>query len=138
MHGLLTEDIDGDGRVLAMRIPDPNGAWKVCPEEPRLLVRREPDETGGQYYRVLPEGQLRDFDGVEITIQPPKEGLDLNRNFPALWRQEHEQHGAGAYPASEPEVRALVHFIAEHPQHHWRRRLPHVRRSAAPTLQPPE
>ena len=114
-HGLLTEDIDGDGRILAMRIPDPNGAWKVCPEEPRLLVRREPDETGGQYYRVLPEGRLRDYDGVDITIQPPKEGLDLNRNFPALWRQEHEQHGAGIFPTSEPEVRALVRFIAAHP-----------------------
>ncbi|HET9980578.1 MAG TPA: M14 family metallopeptidase, partial [Ktedonobacterales bacterium] len=62
VHGLLTEDMDGDGRILAMRIPDPNGAWKACPEEPRLLARREPDETGGQYYRLLPEGRLRDYD----------------------------------------------------------------------------
>ena len=41
-------------------------------------------------------------------------------------------------PTSEPEVRALVDFIAEHPQHHRRRRLPHLRRRAAPALQPPE
>ena len=115
VHGLLTEDIDGDGRILAMRVPDPNGAWKASSEEPRLLARREPDETGGQYYRILPEGRLRDYDGVEITIQPPKEGLDLNRNFPALWRQEYEQRGAGAYPTSEPEVNALVSYIAGHP-----------------------
>jgi murein tripeptide amidase MpaA len=29
--GLVIEDIDGDRRVLMMRIPDPNGAWKICP-----------------------------------------------------------------------------------------------------------
>ncbi|HEY73143.1 MAG TPA: carboxypeptidase, partial [Thermoflexia bacterium] len=27
--GLVEEDVDGDGRVLNMRIPDPNGPWKV-------------------------------------------------------------------------------------------------------------
>jgi hypothetical protein len=42
------------------------------------------------------------------------EGLDLNRNFPAGWRQEFEQLGAGDYPASEPEVRAVVAFINRH------------------------
>ena len=60
---------------LMMRIPDPNGPWKVCSQEPRLLVRREPAETGGQYYRLLPEGGLEDYDGVTIRIQPRKERL---------------------------------------------------------------
>lgn len=113
--GLVMEDIDGDGRILQMRILDPNGAWKICPTEPRLLIPRLPTETGGKYYRLLPEGQIENYDGVQINIQPPKEGLDLNRNFPSMWRQEHEQSGAGDYPASEPEVRSLVHFITTHP-----------------------
>lgn len=113
--GLVTEDIDGDGRMLTMRIPDPNGAWKVCPEEPRLMVRRDPIEFGGEYYRLLPEGPIEDYDGVTIAIQPKKERLDLNRNFPEHWRQEVEQRGAGPYPASEPEVHAMVDFIAAHP-----------------------
>ncbi len=112
--GLVTEDIDGDGRMLTMRIPDPNGAWKICPEEPRLMVRRDPTETGGKYYRLLPEGPVKDYDGVTIAIQPKKERLDLNRNFPEHWRQEVEQRGAGPYPASEPEVHAMVQFIAGH------------------------
>ncbi|MFH1567981.1 MAG: M14 family metallopeptidase [Gemmatimonadota bacterium] len=115
IEGLLTEDMDGDGRILAMRVPDPNGAWKVHSGEPRLLVRRDPAETGGQYYRLLPEGRLEGYDGVTIKVQPPKEGLDLNRNFPFEWRQENEQKGAGQFPTSEPEVRAVVDFIVRHP-----------------------
>ncbi len=115
IHGLIEEDIDGDGRMLQMRVPDPNGPWKVCPEEPRLLVRRGPTETGGQYYRVLPEGRVEDYDGVLIQTPPDKEGLDLNRNWPSGWRQENEQRGAGPFPTSEPEVRAVAAFIASHP-----------------------
>jgi murein tripeptide amidase MpaA len=100
--GLVMEDMDGDGRILMMRVPDPNGAWKICPEEPRLLVRRDPAEVGGEYYRLLPEGHIEDYDGALIPIQPRKERLDLNRNFPIEWRQEYEQEGAGPYPTSEP------------------------------------
>ncbi len=115
VEGLRDEDMDGDGRMLTMRVPDPNGAWKVCPEEPRLLVRRDPAEVDGEYYRLLPEGRIENHDGVTLKLQSPKEGLDLNRNFPVRWRQEHEQKGAGPYPLSEPETRAQAHFIATHP-----------------------
>jgi murein tripeptide amidase MpaA len=111
----VIEDLDGDGRILMMRIPDRNGAWKICPQEPRLLVQREPTETGGEYYRLLIEGRIENYDGVLIEVRRPKEGLDLNRNFPFLWRQEVEQPGAGLYPTSEPEVRSLVEFITHHP-----------------------
>ncbi|GAC1547811.1 MAG: M14 family metallopeptidase [Herpetosiphon sp.] len=115
LGGLVQQDIDGDGRMLMMRIPDPNGPWKKYPDEPRLLVRRDPTETGGQYYRVLTEGLIDDYDGVTIKHQRKKEGLDLNRNFPSNWRQEHEQSGSGPFPTSEPEVYNMVQFISGHP-----------------------
>ncbi len=115
LEGLRNEDIDGDGRMLQMRIVDPNGPWKRHPEHPRLMVRRDPVETGGIYYRVLPEGTLENWDGVTLTVRRNKEGLDLNRNFPAHWRQEGEQSGAGPFPGSEPEVYNLIRFISAHP-----------------------
>lgn len=115
IEGLRREDIDGDGRILQMRIQDANGAWKTHPDEPRLLIRRDPTETGGTYYRLLSEGTLENYDGFTIQMQLPKERLDLNRNFPEDWRQDNEQPGAGPYPASEPEVRSVVEFIVKHP-----------------------
>lgn len=115
IEGLKPQDVDGDGRILSMRIPDPNGPWKEHTEHPRLLVRRDPTETGGAYYRLLPEGLLENWDGLTLRVQRSKEGLDLNRNFPAHWRQEFEQQGAGPFPGSEPEVYNLLKFIAAHP-----------------------
>ena len=115
VDGLTVEDIDGDGRVLMMRIPDPHGPYKCCEADPRLMVAREPGEFGGRYYRVLPEGTLKAYDGITVSANRDVEGLDLNRNFPSQWRQEFEQLGAGPYPTSEPEVRAMVDFITGHP-----------------------
>ena len=116
MDGLVTgEDLDGDGRILQMRIEDPNGAWKAHPDDPRLMIRRDPIESGGTYYRILPEGLIKNYDGVTIKVLGPKQGLDLNRNFPAGWRTESDQRGAGPYPTSEPEARNIVDFIAKHP-----------------------
>jgi len=115
--GLHEEDVDGDGRILMMRVPDPNGAWKEAEEDPRLMVARGPLETAedGRFYRLLPEGTIRNWDGVTIKTPPPLEGLDLNRNFPMEWATEADQQGAGPYPTSEPEVRAMVQAVVDRP-----------------------
>lgn len=112
--GLHSADVDGDGRILQMRFPDPNGEWKVSSLDSRLMEKRGPTEHGGDYYRILPEGTLENFDGHVIKIARPPEGLDFNRNFPFLWRPEDEQRGAGPYPASEPEIRAVMDFLTRH------------------------
>ena len=115
VDGLTVEDVDGDGRILFMRVPDPHGGYKKCSADPRLMVPREPGEFGGEYYRVLPEGTLAHYDGLTVNVNRDVEGLDLNRNFPNAWRQEFEQTGAGPYPGSEPEVKAMMDFIVGHP-----------------------
>lgn len=114
IEGMTVQDADGDGRILSMRIPDSNGLWKKYPQDTRLMVRREPTEAGGEYYRVVPEGTCEDYDGFTLKVNRPQQGLDLNRNFPSNWRQEFEQFGAGPYPTSEPEIRAVTDFIVQH------------------------
>ena len=113
LDGLHQEDVDKDGRILQMRLKDPNGNWKIHPEDSRLMIPREPDEApGGDFYRLLPEGVIQNYDGVTIDFAPPAQGLDLNRQFPVFWSPE--QRGAGDYAGSEPEPAAAMKFVAEH------------------------
>lgn len=115
-EGLRRADIDGDGWITMMRLKDPGGPWKVSALDPRIMTRRAPDETGGDYYWVLPEGMLSDYDPAkdgllgEIKTARPHLGLDTNRNFPVSWEPEARQPGAGAFPLSEPETRAIAEF----------------------------
>ena len=114
--GLCQHDIDGDGLIVQMRIEDPAGEWRVSEDDPRLMMQREPGEVGnGPYYRLYREGVIRgEWDGVSFDIQQPRDG-NMNRNFPAGWRPEFRQYGAGNYPLSEPETRAVAEFILNHP-----------------------
>jgi murein tripeptide amidase MpaA len=114
-YGMERKDLDGDGRILSIRLKDPNGPWKISQKEPRLMERRQPGESGGDYYRLLPEGLLHNWDGMTLQARKIKEGLDLNRNFPMGWRPESEQKGAGSFPAGEPEIHASVAAIAARP-----------------------
>jgi murein tripeptide amidase MpaA len=114
--GLAESDVDGDGRVLTMRVPDPNGSWRAHPDDARLMVPRAPDEVGsGPYYRLLPEGLIHEHDDVTIPLAPEHRGLDLNRNFPQDWLPEGDQQGAGPFPTSEPEVRTIVEAVVARP-----------------------
>ncbi|TSA81726.1 peptidase M14 [Deinococcus detaillensis] len=109
--GLYQWDVDDDGTILMMRLMDPNGEWKISSVDERVMVQREPHEEGGNYYRLYPEGLIPDFDGVEPDIESPRDG-NLNRQFPANW-SPHE-YGAGEYPGSEPEAKAMIDFILAH------------------------
>lgn len=111
-------DINKDGYMLQMRKVDPEGEWRVSKHDSRVMVPRLPDETGGKYYRLWGEGMVKNFNGVEVHPQimiDERTGLDYNRNFPGDWRPEEIQPGAGPYPFSEPETRAVGDFVLAHP-----------------------
>jgi hypothetical protein len=107
------EDLNGDGFITSMRIPDPDGRMRQSEEDPRILVRRRPGEDSGRFYRVVSEGIDNDSDGR--VNEDGIGGIDMNRNFPRNWELPYLQSGAGPYPLSEPETRATVEFIDSHP-----------------------
>lgn len=109
--GLHGEDMDGDGWITQMRIKDPYGEFKIDPEDPRLMIRRQPDDVEGDFYRVYMEGKIVEFDGIEVNHARSRWGLDTNRNMPAFWDIDAKQIGSGDYALSEPETKSVADFL---------------------------
>lgn len=112
--GLTPQDINGDGLILTMRVPDPKGPWKVSDKDPRLLRRRDATDEDGTFYQLWTEGVIRNYDGFTFRAAPPRYGLDFNRHFAYDWTPENQQRGAGPYPMAEPETRAIAEFFRTH------------------------
>jgi hypothetical protein len=104
-------DLDGDGRILQMRVPDPDGEWRKEEADPRIMVRRAPGDVG-TFYRLEREGIDGNRDGR--IASDGIGGIDMNRNFPRNWDRAHVQDAGGAFPLSEPETYATVQFIDAH------------------------
>ncbi len=117
LPGLSPADIDGNGMILSMRVEDPHGDWKQSLADDRLMILRQPGENdeGTTYYRLYTEGYLDGPDEAGAKIPPPVHGLDFNRNYPPTWCPESDQRGAGPFPLSEPETRAVADFVINHP-----------------------
>jgi hypothetical protein len=111
-NGLYPLDIDGDGRILQMRVVDAQGRWKVSLEDPRLLVPRLPDDEGDLYYSVYMEGIIHDFDGYTISKTDPLL-VDFNRLFPSKNFSMNSDTLNNDF-LSEPETIAIANFIASH------------------------
>lgn len=109
------EDMDGDGQILTIRVMDSAGGWKKHQLDPRIMVRRESEDTEGPFFRVLQEGVDNDGDG-EVNEDPPRTGFISNRNYPAYWASSDGRfRGGGDYPLQEHNARLLVDFILSKP-----------------------
>lgn len=117
------EDLDGDGFILQVRkkVEPGKGTMMIDPKDPsgRLMVRAP---AGKGDYTVSSEGLDNDGDGR--INEDGIGGLDLHRNYPENWRpmpgrdltgRGFTQGGAGEYPLSETETRAVFTFLLEHP-----------------------
>ena len=117
-----TVDIDGDGIAGYMRRADPDGELVELRDEngervdPPVMGPRMPEDPG-PYFKLYPEGRIVNFDGRNIpTPFFLSDNLyDFNRNFPYAWAPEPQQAGAGHYPGSAPETRAILEFATNHP-----------------------
>lgn len=109
-------DVDGDGTMGYMRQACEDGELVELAEVPGAMVPRMPEDPP-PYYKLYPEGRIANFDGRRIPDPHflSDNQYDFNRNFPYQWAPEPEQVGAGDYPGSAPETRAVIAFAAEHP-----------------------
>lgn len=103
------QDLNGDGWITQMRVPDPEGEWVADPADDRILLRDADGRMSGRRYSVLREGLDDDGDGA--IDEDGIGGIDMNRNFPRNWERRHLQPGAGDFPLSEPETRAAAEFV---------------------------
>ncbi len=108
------DDLDGDGHITQMRkrVPLGEGTHRELRDHPGLMERVR-GEQQGDWLMLGSEGIDNDGDG-RVNEDGPG-GYDLNRNWPSGWAPGYVQFGAGAYPLSQPESRAVADFILAHP-----------------------
>jgi predicted deacylase len=124
-----------DGTILGKRVIGhsvkgrPIRAWHLgdpaSPVKAVFIATMHGNE--GQPARILKD--LRDrapIAGADIWVVPRMNpdgharhsrrnarGVDLNRNFPVRWIRQYGATNSGRRPASEPETRAVMRFLAE-------------------------
>jgi zinc carboxypeptidase len=108
------DDLDGDGIITQMRkkVPLGQGTHRLDPKDARILVPVGPGELG-DYLLLGDEGIDNDGDGL---VNEDRVGyVDPNRTWGFSWEPTYVQTGAGNYPLSIPESRAIALWALAHP-----------------------
>ncbi len=108
----MFDDLNGDNHITMMIRKSPTGQFIKDPQDPRRLIRVEPEQKG-DYEMLGFEGIDRDGDG-----RVNEDGIgyyDPNRDWGWKWQPDYVQRGAYKYPFSLPETRAVADFVMKHP-----------------------
>lgn len=110
MDGLVGEDgpddLNGDGAITSMRIPDPSGDWLADATDPRVLVKADAMEQRAGAYRVETEG--KDDDGDGDYNEDGAAGVWPDRNFPHAFPYTAD---SGPWSSYAPETKAVLDFL---------------------------
>jgi hypothetical protein len=101
------DDLDGDGRITRMRIPDPRGPYVADRKDPRLMVLANPMLGQRGTHRVVLEGADDDGDGV--FNEDGDQGIFPDRNFAHAFPYPAPE--AGPWASAAPESRAIMDFL---------------------------
>jgi len=100
------EDLNGDGVITMMRVPDAEGTYVADADDPRIMKSADATEGESGAYAIYWEGV--DSDGDGFFNEDGAGGVDLNRNFQHAY--PYFKADAGRHMVSESETRALVDF----------------------------
>lgn len=106
------EDLNGDGLITTMLVPDPAGRWVIDGDEPLLAMKASTAQGQRGLYRKETEGYDNDGDGLFNEDGPG--GVNPGRNFPH--RFVHWTNEGGRWAADQPETRAILEFAYDHPE----------------------
>jgi hypothetical protein len=104
------DDLNGDGQITVFRVKDPNGLYRIDPDEPMLMKKADAAKGERGEYSIYPEGIDNDKDG--FINEDLSGGTDINRNF--MHAYPYFKENAGKYMVSENETRALLDWMLVH------------------------
>lgn len=108
-------DINGDGVITMMRRLAPPAETPPThlpdPADPRLMRTPDPARNIRATCTLHVEGL--DKDGDLLVAEDARGGVDVDRNFPHMWKEFDRT--AGEMPLSEPESMALARFVTDRP-----------------------
>ena len=101
------DDLDGDGKITLLRIESVTGDYKLHPDDARVLIKADISKGEKGKYKLLTEGIDNDKDGQ--FNEDGEGGIAFNKNL--TYNHKTFAPGAGDYPASEKETRAMLDFL---------------------------
>lgn len=101
------DDLNGDGMITKMRIPDPAGGWLADATDPRVLVEADSMDQRPGAWRVVTEG--RDDDGDGELNEDGADGVWPDKGFPHAFPYSTPE--AGPWSSFAPETKALLDFL---------------------------
>lgn len=101
------DDLNGDGVITSLRIPDPAGGWLADATDPRVLVEADSMDQRPGSYRLVTEG--RDDDGDGEPNEDGTAGIWPDRGFPHAFPYSTPE--AGPWSSYAPETKAVMDFL---------------------------
>jgi hypothetical protein len=101
------DDLDGDGVITQLRIPDAAGGWLADAKDPRLMIKADGLKQLPGAFRLETEG--KDDDGDGAFNEDGAAGVLPDHDFPHAF--PYPDADAGPWPGYAPETKALMDFI---------------------------
>jgi hypothetical protein len=101
------DDLDGNGKITWLRVESPVGDYKTHPDDPRVLIKADAAKGEKGKYLLLAEGIDNDKDGK--FNEDGEGGIAFNKNL--TYNHRVFTAGAGDFPVSEKETRAVLDFL---------------------------